>query len=469
MKAKILHAGLAATLLLILTGMLALALAGETIPRSVVGSGGGQLQGTGIQLRSTIGQPVAGLVSSGLTLCSGYNCQPLSASGLPVVDLTIARDDHDVLLSWQPQPATYSSYEILHSFDPYFQLADPDVATVTPLEPDNWTHFGAAAFLDSNCYALRGVTAEGNKSALSDIKCAFGFAIESGAVGTYGDWNLSRTISFVNPQAAHYNPFDDLIYVGRRDTVSDGLYRIEANDSATLLAAGDRIAAVTIDPQIGNIFASEGNIGEIYRTEFGSSGRTTWVSVFHSGDDDPIGMAFAHVLYRGTVIPPGDGLVVDRGAGGPDEVWRFSPFVAGGETAVHTDNGTLVDANDITVGLQDIHLVDDKDAGDGVIYRLNAGGALTAMSTTTPLPAPEGIATDPLTGDLFVVDIVDDKVYRVNPSTGAVSDALPGFAFVFTLAADASYAGVDFSPDGQTLIITDKGADAIYVFSRVNH
>ena len=115
-----------------------------------------------------------------------------------------------------------------------------------------------------------------------------------------------------------------------------------------------------------------------------------------------------------------------------------------------------------------MYLVDDKDAGDGVIYLLNADGSLTAVSTTTPLPAPEGIATDPTSGNLYILDIVDDKIYSVNPVTGAVNDALPGFPFIFTLAIDASYAGVDFSPDGQTLIITDKGADAIYVFTRAN-
>ncbi|MCA9951607.1 MAG: hypothetical protein KDE48_18280 [Anaerolineales bacterium] len=384
---------------------------------------------------------------------------------IPVEPLQIARDGSDVLLSWVLQPGTYPNHEILHNTNPYFQPDDPDVAVVTPLEVDNWTHFGAAAFLASNCYALRGITSEGDKSPVSDTKCVFSFAIETGAVGTYGKWNLNRTISFANPQAAHYNPFDNLIYVGRRGLVTDGLYRIEADNSATLLAAGDNIAAVAVDYQTGDIFASEDFDGVVYRTELNSTGRTTWVSGFHSSDDDPVGIAFAHVLYRGTVIAPGDGLVVDRGSGGADEVWRFSPLVAQGETAVHTDDGTLVDSVDIAIGLNDIYLVDDKDAGDGVVYRLNAGGSLTEVPALITLPAPEGIAIDPLTGNLLIVDIVDQKIYELDPLTGTVNDMLPGFVFAFPTGS--SWAGIDISPDGQQLIITDKGVDAIYVFSRI--
>ena len=471
MKSKILRICLAVLTLLLLTGMLTFALTGETIPRAVVSSGGGQLQGTGLVLQSTVGQPLSGIVSegvSGLNLCSGFQCG--GAIAFQPLALAIAVSGYDVLLSWPPQAGTYTSYEILHSLAPYFQPDDPGVVVVPTLHPDHWFHGGAAGSVANNhCYFVRGITPQGGAAPVSNKKCEFTFPLAAGTTGSYGSWNLSRTIAFNNPQAAHYNPLDGLIYVGRYDTATDGLYRIESDDSATLLAAGDRIAAVAVDPQTGHIFASEGNVGEIYRTDFGSTGRTTWVSGFHSGDDDPVGMAFAPALYNGTVIAPGDGLVVDRGVSGPDEVWRFSPSVAEGETAVHTDNGTLVDANDITIGINDVYLVDDKDDGDGVIYRVHADGALTAVSTNAPLPGPDGIATDPMTGDLIIVDIGDDKVYRVNPATGAVSDALPGFSFTFTPADQASYAGVDFAPDGQTMISTDKGVNAIYVFTRVSN
>ena len=109
-------------------------------------------------------------------------------------------------------------------------------------------------------------------------------------------WTLIRTISFENPQAAHYNPVDGFLYVGRRSTSSDGLYRIEPWGVAVKLAAEDRVATVVIDPVDGDVFVSEDYGGGIYRTAFGATGRETWVSGFHSGDDDPIGMATAMKL-----------------------------------------------------------------------------------------------------------------------------------------------------------------------------
>jgi len=416
------------------------------------------------------------------TITTGYGGNSGSSAGNPGSDglvadiypipltalaLDIAVSGIDALLSWLDQPDNYVSYEILYSLAPYFLPDDLDVVVAIPAAPDNWTHIGTTGDADNNyCYLLRGVTSEGDKSPESNKKCEFTFALENGVTGEYGDWNLSRTIPFVNPQAAHYNPVNGLIYVGRRDTASDGLYRIESDDSATLIAGGSNIAAVAVDHQTGHIFASEDFDGVIYRSEITGTGRTTWVSGFHSGDDDPVGMAFAPDAYSGSVISPGDGLVIDRGSGGPDEVWRFSPDVAEGESVVHSDDGTLVDSVDIAVGLNNIYLVDDKDAGDGVIYRLNADGSLTEIPTTTLLPAPEGITIDPLTGNLLVVDVVNAKVYDINPVTGVAVDMLPGFVFDFP--GGSSWAGIDISPDGQQLIISDKGPDVIYVFTRAN-
>lgn len=47
--------------------------AGESLPRHVIGSGGSSIE-NGITLRNAIGQPIAGAVSNGITLCSGFVC-----------------------------------------------------------------------------------------------------------------------------------------------------------------------------------------------------------------------------------------------------------------------------------------------------------------------------------------------------------------------------------------------------------
>jgi len=54
-------------------------------------------------------------------------------------------------------------------------------------------------------------------------------------------WTLIRTTEFENPMAAHYNPVDGSLYVGRRGTSSDGLYRIDRLGFAAQLAGGSNL------------------------------------------------------------------------------------------------------------------------------------------------------------------------------------------------------------------------------------
>ena len=65
---------------LLLTGI-ALA-AGENLPRHVVDSGGSSIENS-ITLRNAIGQPIAGTVSNGITLCSGFVCGQNTSAPTP--------------------------------------------------------------------------------------------------------------------------------------------------------------------------------------------------------------------------------------------------------------------------------------------------------------------------------------------------------------------------------------------------
>jgi len=155
---------------------------------------------------------------------------------------------------------------------------------------------------------------------------------------------------------------------------------------------------------------------------------------------------------------------VDRGWNGLDEVWGFSPDTAQGEWGVHNDNGTLINPIDITIGVNDVYLVDTGEEGSGStpgkIYRLNADGSLTQISTSEPILDPVGITIDPITGDLFVLDGVGERLVRVNLVTGTVSNVFTGFS----IPGDG-WAGVDVTPDGTQIFITDDGADEIYTFT----
>jgi len=279
-------------------------------------------------------------------------------------------------------------------------------------------------------------------------------------------WVLSNSTAAVDPMAAHYNPIDGLLYYGRRPASGTGgnLNRVNANGTITSIVTADRPSAVFVDPADGDIFVSEDYGGNVYRTAFGAPTRTTWISGFGSGDDDPVGMAVAPSGYTGPILSAGQALIVDRGAnGGADSIWRWSPAAAEGEVLIYGDSasgGTLVDPVDVAIGPSAIYLVDPKDAANGAIYRLDAGPMLTQITTSSPIAEPRGVTVDPLTGDLWVTDATPPRLLRVNPATGVVSEMVTGFTGIF-------WASVDATPDGNQIFVTDWSGDMIYTFSRV--
>ncbi len=275
-------------------------------------------------------------------------------------------------------------------------------------------------------------------------------------------WVLTRTISFADPIGAHYNPLDGKLYVGRRGAGTQGLYRIESDGSAVALWTGDDIASVLVDPADGDVFASDDVSGEIFRTAFGGTGRGVWVAGFHSGDDDPVGMAIVPQFHFGSFVP-GEGLVVDRGTSGTDEVWSWSPAAPGGETQLFPDDGTLVDAVDVAVDDVAGWLVDTREGDTGAIYPMET---LTPLATSEPIQEPSGITIDPRGGDLLVLDAGSNggshRAVRVDWTTGQVTPMITQL----DLSSAEEWAGLDVTPGGSALFVTDRAADRIYVFER---
>ncbi|MBW2396917.1 MAG: hypothetical protein JRG95_21935, partial [Deltaproteobacteria bacterium] len=246
-------------------------------------------------------------------------------------------------------------------------------------------------------------------------------------------WSLVRTVSINNPNSATYNPVDGLLYVAvtTSEATDGGLYRINADGTNTKVAAGERPVGVVVDPSTGNVFYAEpGFPGAIYRHVLGTSGPgELWVSGFHSGDDDTIGLAFAPSNYTGAHLLPGQAVVVDEGTGGPDELWGWNFGTSQGEFAIHQDNGTspLVQGVDVAVSSTDIWIADV----DGqAIWQVTAAGGLVQLATSVALGAVAAITVDPITGDLVVMDKTSDEVLRIDPYTGAVSVMFSGFSFI---------------------------------------
>lgn len=283
-------------------------------------------------------------------------------------------------------------------------------------------------------------------------------------------WALTNVNSFSNPQSAHYNPRDHLLYVAKRaSNVTDGLYRINADGSSDKVADADRPSAIVVDHATGNIFLAEDYAGALYRTDFGTTGRALWVSGFRSGDDDPVGMAVAPAGYSGAILQPNQALVVDRGfvgaGSGIDDIWRFSSefsdTVTGyEETLAHADDGTLIDAVDIAIGNNAIYVADSGMTSPGVIYQLVEGGILNPINTVEALSYPSGIVVDPDKGDLLVHDTDTDRVVRIVVATGAVSNVITGLH-----SGLGNWAALDISPDGSQLFVTDNEVNLIYTFT----
>ncbi|MEO6595194.1 MAG: hypothetical protein ABIP94_10620, partial [Planctomycetota bacterium] len=273
-------------------------------------------------------------------------------------------------------------------------------------------------------------------------------------------WQLRGQVSVIAPSGAHYNPVDQSIYVGSRLTAASGgsIVRINPNFSLTPIVGCDRPLGVVVDYATGDVFFSEDYGGNIYRIGFGSNTKQTWVSGFHSGDDDPMGMAIAPANYTGAVVQPGQALVVDHGVNGPKEIWKWDPSVAEGEVLVMPNGGT-VSLLDIAITPTGIYFVDAVPA-PGRLYQLLSGGAYQLVATSVPLPQVGGVAVDPLNNDLLLRS--HDLVLRVNPVTGITSQVVQ----ISPIGDSGIAAGIDISPDGRLMILSYTGANLVYIFER---
>jgi DNA-binding beta-propeller fold protein YncE len=274
-------------------------------------------------------------------------------------------------------------------------------------------------------------------------------------------WRLHARVPVIAPAGAHFNPVDGSIWVGSSLTAASGgaIVRINPDLSLTTIVGCDRPRAVVVDPVDGDVFFSEDYAGIIDRIGFGATTKQRWVSGFHSGDDDPCGMAIAPQGYAGPVLLPGQALVVDRGNAGPKGIWRWDPAVAEGEVLVKGDDGTMVNPLDVAVTTTEVYFVDGVPA-PGRLFRLLNGGVSELVATRVALPKVGGIAVDPWNQSLLLR--ADDRVVRVDPTTGATRDVIE----IAPIGDSGHVAGIDVTPDGRFLVLTYRGANAVYVFER---
>ncbi|MFW5876068.1 MAG: MYXO-CTERM sorting domain-containing protein [Myxococcota bacterium] len=266
-------------------------------------------------------------------------------------------------------------------------------------------------------------------------------------------WTVLETTEVTDARSARFHPTEGMV-VGRRATTSSGggVYRMLPFGRLEKLGAGDRLASVLVADD-GDIFFSEDYGGELFRIEAGTEGSEAWAGDYFDSDADPVGMAIAPATHDGSVLSPGMALVVDRGHNGPDEVWAWDPAGAMTQTAVHTDDGTLDDALDVAITDSAAWVVDRGSSGEGFLYELAGDGTLTLLDTSEMLAAPVGVVADPGTGELWVADGGDDRIVRIDPATGTVTEVATDLGLE---AGD--WAPIDISDDGRQLLVTAGGA-----------
>ena len=129
---------------------------------------------------------------------------------------------------------------------------------------------------------------------------------------------------------------------------------------------------------------------------------------------------------------------------------------------------------DVAIGSGQVYVVDNgllPNDGVGFVYRLNAAGSplIDQPLVAPPTWEPVGITIDPLNQQLLVLDSFGDRLVRVNPGTGNVSEVFTGFSIPFDGDGDgleAGWGGVDITPGGDRLVITDRNRNYIYIFGR---
>jgi len=270
-------------------------------------------------------------------------------------------------------------------------------------------------------------------------------------------WEKCGYHSFVECRAVARSPVNGVLYSTVRAAVGSGggLYTASGPNPGVLQHSYDRPADVQFDCD-GNAFVSEDYAGDVHRlTPAGVS--SVWVSDFHGGDDDPWGMTVAPPGFNGPNVTEGDFIVSDRGSGGADQFWTFSPTVPEGELLLVPDPGT-VDFFDLTATTDT--LVYTMDALDGTnIYKIGpSGGLVQAAPGFQPyadLGSVLSIVCDTENGDLYAASNDSACIYRIEPGAWDVTKVADGFS-------DLLHCCLEIDPEGRRLWVADNGYSRIY-------
>ncbi len=284
-------------------------------------------------------------------------------------------------------------------------------------------------------------------------------------------WQLSRLLIFPRAVSAHYSPREGCLYVGRREPgnkyldrlaldLVNGIYRIDANGNAEEVAAATEIAGVAVDPVTGDVYFSEDNEGRIGRIAHGTGESQSWVSAWPNDNTHPVGLAVPDTVAGGETGTARRAFVVNHGGEfRSDEVYSFAIDQPAQQTLLHQDapdEGPLSVPLDVAMAGGEVYLADRQQG----ILRLRDDGTCEPVATAEWLQ-PTGIAADPTTGHLYVVDSFKQRLVCVDRTTGNVNTIAEGLTCEYWGGA-----GIDVTPDGQHIICTDHDTGRIMMLTR---
>lgn len=262
-------------------------------------------------------------------------------------------------------------------------------------------------------------------------------------------------LSMVNIYNIAHNPHDDELYglIRLGPSSGGGLYPVSGPGAGIRIQAYDRPAHLIFDKN-GNAFISEDYGGGVYRKEYNGAS-SLWVSGFHSGDDDPFGMTFAPLGFNGPSVSEGDILVSDRGSGGADQIWSFSPYMPEGELLVMPDPG-VVDYFDLAADPNGkVYVCDALNANN--LYTLEPNGILTPLPLSTSISNINSIVYDSVGKEIYVVGNNSKAVYCVDPSSGNVTLVADGFINLPPCC-------LEIDPPKRRLWVADNSYNRVYEF-----
>lgn len=291
------------------------------------------------------------------------------------------------------------------------------------------------------------------------------------------EWVVTRTFRLGSPRSGQFAPgLDGLIFcegsgqdasVGVIDSQGRYFRRVGGVAAETLALGTDGNLVAWSDPSRRGLGFGKLDLGTLEkRISYRGS----------PADSLPMGLAFPPPGWKGTGLVPGEGFLVDGGGEDSLGIWRFG-FAASELRQVIGDTGMLDQPVDIAFTRDSAYLVnrvrgrnrvgaDQPDDFQRRIFRVE-GERLVPCTTDVPIADPCGIAWDPGLDDLYVLcgqQLLDEparrRLLRLRRSEEAdrftVTEVLTGFR-------EPTLAGVDVSPDGQLILVTEYGGQKLGV------